>query len=102
MKFFKKTRNLVWFIYTFCAVILAFEVADEQTALKVANGTEIFRVMVNIGDSKSIITHPASTTHAQLSEDEQLKAGISAGLIRLSVGLENADDLIEDLKKALA
>ncbi|MDD7600457.1 MAG: PLP-dependent transferase, partial [Campylobacter sp.] len=52
--------------------------------------------------SKSIITHPASTTHAQLSEDEQLKAGISAGLIRLSVGLENADDLIEDLKKALA
>ena len=76
--------------------------ADEQTALKVANGTEIFRVMVNIGDSKSIITHPASTTHAQLSEDEQLKAGISAGLIRLSVGLENADDLIEDLKKALA
>ena len=82
--------------------LLAFEVADEQTALKVANGTKIFRVMVNIGDSKSIITHPASTTHAQLSEDEQLKAGISAGLIRLSVGLENADDLIEDLKKALA
>ena len=76
--------------------------SDEQTALKVANGTKIFRVMVNIGDSKSIITHPASTTHAQLSEDEQLKAGISAGLIRLSVGLENADDLIEDLKKALA
>ena len=82
--------------------LLAFEVADEQTALKVANGTKIFRVMVNIGDSKSIITHPASTTHAQLSKDEQLKAGISAGLIRLSVGLENADDLIEDLKKALA
>lgn len=82
--------------------LLAFEVADEETALKVANSTQIFRVMVNIGDSKSIITHPASTTHAQLSKAEQEKAGISGGLIRLSVGLENADDLINDLKKALS
>lgn len=90
------------FIEGLASGLLAFEVADKETALKVANGTEIFRVMVNIGDSKSIITHPASTTHAQLSEAEQIKAGISGGLIRLSVGLENTDDLINDLKKALS
>ncbi len=81
--------------------LLAFEVADKETAMKIANNTKIFRVMVNIGDSKSIITHPASTTHAQLNEADQLKAGITAGLIRLSVGLENTEDLINDLKNAL-
>ncbi len=82
--------------------LMAFEVSDKETALKIANSTKIFRVMVNIGDSKSIITHPASTTHAQLSEADQLKVGISGGLIRLSIGLENTDDLINDLKSALA
>ena len=58
--------------------------------------------MVNIGDSKSIITHPASTTHQQLSEQELVDCGIPAGLIRLSVGLEDTDDLIADLEKALS
>ncbi|MCI6989653.1 MAG: aminotransferase class I/II-fold pyridoxal phosphate-dependent enzyme [Campylobacter sp.] len=82
--------------------LLSFEVDSFETAKKVADNTEIFSVVVNIGDSKSIITHPASTTHSQLSEEEQLRVGIKPGLIRLSIGLENADDLIEDLRKALA
>ena len=81
--------------------LLSFEVADKETAQKIADGTDIFAVVVNIGDSKSIITHPASTTHQQLSNTELIEAGIPAGLVRLSVGLEDTQDLIDDLTKAL-
>ncbi|MDD3463334.1 MAG: O-acetylhomoserine aminocarboxypropyltransferase/cysteine synthase [Sulfurospirillaceae bacterium] len=81
--------------------LLSFEVEDFETAVNVLNNTKIFAIVVNIGDSKSIITHPASTTHQQLSQLELEKAGISKGLIRLSVGLENAQDLIDDLENAL-
>jgi len=72
-----------------------------ETAKTIVDATEIFSVVVNIGDSKSLIVHPASTTHQQLSVEELEASGISAGLIRLSIGLENADDLIDDLTKAL-
>lgn len=81
--------------------LLCFEVEDFETAKKVMNATKIFSIVVNIGDTKSIISHSASTTHSQLSKDELKKAGISEGLIRLSIGLENADDLIDDLENAL-
>ncbi len=81
--------------------LLSFEVADKETAQKIADSTEIFAVVVNIGDSKSIITHPASTTHQQLSEQELEEAGVPAALVRLSVGLEDTQDLIDDLAKAL-
>lgn len=81
--------------------LLSFEVKDLETAKRIANGTEIFKLVVNIGDSKSIITHPASTTHQQLSAQELIDAGVPEGLIRLSVGLEDAGDLIADLKQAL-
>jgi len=81
--------------------LLSFEVKDIETAKKIANSTEIFKLVVNIGDSKSIITHPASTTHQQLSAQELIDAGVPAGLIQLSVGLEDAGDLIADLKQAL-
>jgi len=81
--------------------LLSFEVADKETAQKIADGTGIFAVVVNIGDSKSIITHPASTTHQQLSDEELIAAGVPAGLVRLSVGLEDTQDLIDDLAKAL-
>ena len=81
--------------------LLSFEVEGLEFAKHILNTTKLFSVVVNIGDSKSIITHPASTTHQQLSLDELEKAGIKEGVIRLSVGLENADDLIEDLKIAL-
>ncbi len=81
--------------------LLSFEVSDRESAEKILNSTKIFSVVVNIGDSKSIITHPASTTHQQLSDAELLAAEINPGLIRLSIGLENAEDLINDLKQAL-
>ncbi|CZE47872.1 O-acetylhomoserine aminocarboxypropyltransferase/cysteine synthase family protein [Campylobacter geochelonis] len=81
--------------------LLSFDVGDFEYAKKILNSTEIFKVVVNIGDSKSIITHPASTTHSQLSETELNASGVPAGLIRLSVGLEDSNDLIKDLEKAL-
>jgi O-acetylhomoserine (thiol)-lyase len=84
-----------------CSGLISFEVENKESAWKVLDGTNIFSIVVNIGDSKSIITHPSSTTHQQIPLDEQQKIGISQGLIRLSIGLENADDLIEDLKLAL-
>lgn len=81
--------------------LLSFEVEDFEFAKHILNSTKLFSVVVNIGDSKSIITHPASTTHQQLSHEELELAGVKEGLIRLSIGLENADDLIQDLKIAL-
>lgn len=81
--------------------LLSFEVADKETAQKIADSTEIFSLVVNIGDSKSIITHPASTTHMQLSAQELIEAGVPGGLVRLSVGIEDTQDLIDDLAKAL-
>lgn len=64
-------------------------------------GLEIFSHLANVGDAKSLIIHPASTTHYRMSTEDLLRAGISEGTIRMSVGLEDADDLIEDLSKGL-
>ena len=69
-----------------------------EAAKKVADGTQLFSLLANIGDTKSLIIHPASTTHQQLSEAEQLSTGVSKDLIRLSVGLEDIEDLKADLK----
>lgn len=57
--------------------------------------------LVNIGDAKSLACHPASTTHRQLNEDELAAAGVSSDLVRLSVGIENIDDIITDISQAL-
>lgn len=81
--------------------LLSFVVEDFEIARKILDSTKLFAVVVNIGDSKSIITHPASTTHQQLSLDELEAAGIDQGLIRLSIGLEDPNDLIEDLKQSI-
>jgi O-acetylhomoserine (thiol)-lyase len=81
--------------------LLSFEVESYEEALRIADGTDIFKVVVNIGDSKSLIVHPASTTHSQMSKDELANAGISDTLVRLSVGFEDCDDLIKDLEKAI-
>ncbi|MFK5881945.1 MAG: O-acetylhomoserine aminocarboxypropyltransferase/cysteine synthase [Sulfurospirillum sp.] len=81
--------------------LLNFEVEDFEYAKKILDSTKIFSVVVNIGDSKSIITHPASTTHNQVPIWELKKAGVNPGSIRVSVGLENIDDLIQDLEQAL-
>lgn len=81
--------------------LISFTLKDGKNATDVINSTKIFSIVVNIGDSKSIITHPASTTHQQLSNEELKEAGITEGLIRLSIGLENYQDLIDDLEQAL-
>ena len=80
--------------------LVSFEVKDFKMAKSILDNVEIFSIVANIGDSKSIINHSASTTHQQLSKAELKKAGISEGLIRLSVGIEYCDDLIDDLKKS--
>ena len=62
----------------------------------------MFYHVANIGDSRSLATHPASTTHSQLNEEELLSAGVSPGYVRLSIGLEHIDDIIEDLEQAFS
>ena len=58
--------------------------------------------LANVGDAKSLVIHPASTTHRQLSEDEQIAAGVMPEMIRLSIGLESLDDIVWDIDQALA
>jgi O-acetylhomoserine (thiol)-lyase len=69
-----------------------------DAAKKVVDETKLFSLLANIGDTKSLIIHPASTTHQQLSEQDQLATGVSKDLVRLSVGIEDVEDLIADLK----
>ena len=73
-----------------------------EAAKKVADETQLFSLLANIGDTKSLIIHPASTTHQQLTDEEQIATGVSKDLIRLSVGLEDIEDLKTDLKVAFA
>ncbi len=79
--------------------VLAFELRDGAAAgARFVNGVRLFSHLANIGDVRSLIIHPASTTHAQLAADEQLATGVTPGLIRLAVGIEGVDDLIADLE----
>jgi len=71
-----------------------------EAAKSIADNTKLFSLLANIGDTKSLIIHPASTTHQQLSDAEQVSAGVPKDLIRLSVGIEYIDDLKADLKEA--
>jgi O-succinylhomoserine sulfhydrylase len=70
-------------------------------AFAAANALEIIKISNNLGDAKSLITHPSTTTHQRLTEEARLELGITQGILRLSVGLEHADDLITDLTQAL-
>ncbi|MGP1579465.1 MAG: O-acetylhomoserine aminocarboxypropyltransferase/cysteine synthase family protein [Wolinella sp.] len=81
--------------------LLSFEVGEFELARQIADRVRIFTLATNIGDTKSIITHSASTTHRQVSEEGLKKAGVTPGLIRLSIGLEDSRDLIEDLAQAI-
>ncbi len=72
-----------------------------EAAKAFTDETEIFSLLANIGDSKSLIIHPASTTHQQLNAEQQERSGVTQDLIRLSVGLEDTEDLINDIKSAL-
>ena len=68
---------------------------------RLIENVKLFSHLANVGDSKSLIIHPASTTHQQLSEDEQTAAGVNPELIRLSVGTENIQDILYDLEQAI-
>jgi O-acetylhomoserine (thiol)-lyase len=72
-----------------------------DAALKFIDSLQIFSLLANVGDAKSLVIHPASTTHQQLNPEEQFAAGVTADFVRLSVGLENVGDLIADLDQAL-
>ncbi|CCG52480.1 Cys/Met metabolism PLP-dependent enzyme [Flavobacterium indicum GPTSA100-9 = DSM 17447] len=83
--------------------IVAFEIKGGINAgRKFLNAIQLCSLSANLGDTRSIVTHPASTTHSKLSQEERLKVGITDGLVRVSVGLEHVDDVINDLKQALA
>lgn len=83
--------------------LVAFEIKGGKSgSFKTLNALEIIDISNNLGDAKSLITHPATTTHQRLSDEEKASLGITDGLVRLSVGLEDVDDLIEDLDQALS
>jgi O-succinylhomoserine sulfhydrylase len=82
--------------------VVTFEVAGGKAgAFRVMNAFQLIAVSNNLGDSKSLVTHPATTTHLRIGEGERAKLGISDGVIRLSVGLEDPEDLKDDLARAL-
>ncbi len=82
--------------------VLAFGIRGGREAGKLLiNNVELFSLLANVGDAKSLIIHPASTTHQQLSDEEQAASGVTDDLVRLSIGLEHLDDIIADLDRAL-
>ncbi len=83
--------------------MMSFELKDDsmEAAKKVLSGTHLFSLAESLGGVESLINHPASMTHASIPREERIKNGLSDSLIRLSVGVEDADDLIEDLEKAI-
>ncbi|MEO2184282.1 MAG: O-acetylhomoserine aminocarboxypropyltransferase [bacterium] len=85
-----------------CGAVFGFELTGgRQAGIRFIEALEVFSHLANVGDAKSLVIHPASTTHHRMGSDALEKAGISEGLIRLSVGLEDTKDLIADLKKGL-
>ncbi|MFA6076094.1 MAG: O-acetylhomoserine aminocarboxypropyltransferase/cysteine synthase family protein [Negativicutes bacterium] len=82
--------------------IFTFEIQGGlEAGKKFINSLKLFTHLANVADAKSLVIHPASTTHAQLTAEQQLASGVTPGLIRLSIGIEDAEDLINDIKQAL-
>ncbi|RMG61453.1 MAG: bifunctional O-acetylhomoserine aminocarboxypropyltransferase/cysteine synthase, partial [Deltaproteobacteria bacterium] len=73
-----------------------------EAGRKFINSVKLLSLLANIGDAKSLVIHPASTTHQQLTEEEQRAAGVTPDFIRLSIGIEDPDDIIEDIDQALS
>ena len=85
-----------------CGAVFSFELKGGRTAgRKFIEALQLFSHLANVGDAKSLVIHPATTTHARLDADALNKAGIAEGLVRLSIGLEDPQDLIDDLARAL-
>jgi O-acetylhomoserine (thiol)-lyase len=74
---------------------------QQENGRKLINQVKLFSHLANVGDSKSLIIHPSTTTHQQLSVEEQISTGVSPDFVRLSIGTEDAQDIINDLKQAL-
>ena len=82
--------------------VFSFELAGGRAAGSAfIEGLQLFSHLANVGDAKSLVIHPASTTHSRMDDDDLIAAGISPGLVRLSIGLEDPKDLINDLNQAL-
>ena len=82
--------------------LVGFELTGgKEAGARFIDSLEMFYHVANIGDARSLAIHPATTTHQQLTEDEQLKAGVTPGYVRLSIGIEHIDDIIGDLEQAL-
>jgi len=81
--------------------VMSIDAGSQTAAFKLLNALEIWTISNNLGDAKSIATHPATTTHQRLSDDTKAMLGITPGLIRLSIGLEDPDDLLADLRAAI-
>jgi O-succinylhomoserine sulfhydrylase len=82
--------------------VVTFElVGGKDDAFRVMNALEVIDISNNLGDAKSLITHPATTTHRRLGPEARLAVGITDGVLRVSVGLEDVRDLVEDLERAL-
>jgi O-acetylhomoserine (thiol)-lyase len=91
------------YLPTGCGSILTFGIKGGlEAGRKLIDNVKLFSHLANLGDAKSLIIHPASTTHQQLSDEQQLEAGVSKDLVRLSVGIEDVEDLIWDLEQAIA
>jgi len=85
-----------------CGAIFAFGVkGGREAGRKLVNSVKLFSLLANVGDAKSLIIHPASTTHQQLTAEQQLSSGVTEDLIRLSIGIEDVADIIGDLEQAL-
>lgn len=117
-KYFKNNKDLEFVKYPFLPSHPQYDLAKKQMsqgggiitltlkggitrAQRFIDQLEMISVTANLGDSRTIITHPASTTHSKLTEEERAKVGISDGLVRLSVGLEHVDDIKLDVERAL-
>jgi len=118
-KFLEKHENVNWVKYPFLKSHPKYEIAKRQmkaggcvVSFEVKGGLKegrkffdsikLLSLSANLGDSRSIVTHPASTTHSKLSVEERLSVGITDGSIRISVGLEHIDDIIQDIDQALS
>jgi len=85
-----------------CGAVFTFELKGDRAAgRRFADGLQVFSHLANVGDAKSLVIHPASTTHFRVAADQLAASGVTQGTLRLSVGLEDADDLIDDLKRGL-
>jgi O-acetylhomoserine (thiol)-lyase len=99
----EKKRRADFYLKGKYGALLGFEIAGGMDAgRKFIDSLEMFYHVANIGDARSLAIHPASTTHSQLSAEDRLKTGVTDGYVRLAIGLEHIDDILDDLKQAFA